>query len=75
MKTTVTTLLRDFPKVRRAALSGERVIIRCREGDLLLTAAPPPAESLIGSLKGTLRACRDDLDTPTSAATDWNPSL
>lgn len=35
MKTTVSTLLREFPKVRRAALSGETVIIKTREGDAI----------------------------------------
>ncbi len=52
MDTTVTTLLRDFPKVRRAAMAGKRVVIRTREGNLVLVAEKPPGKKLVGCLKG-----------------------
>lgn len=75
MKATVSMLLRDFPRVRRTALSGEPVTIKTREGDLLLTAAPPEAGSVIGCLKGQVAGTEDRLDRPTSPASGWKPSL
>jgi hypothetical protein len=75
VKTNVTTLLRDFPKVRRAAFSGEEVIIETREGNLRLTAVPRTGESILGSLKDEITFASDDLDQPTSPPSDWKPSL
>jgi hypothetical protein len=75
MKTNVTTLLRDFPKVRRAAFAGEEVIIETREGDLRLTAVSRTGESILGSLKDEITFADDDLDQPTSPESDWKPSL
>ena len=37
MDSTVTELLRDFPRVKRAVLAGEAVIIKSREGNFRLT--------------------------------------
>ena len=75
MKTNVTPLLRDFPKVRRAAFAGEEVIIETREGDLRLTAVPRTGESILGCLKGEITFAADDLDQPTTTDSDWKPSL
>ena len=44
METTVTELLREFPRVRRAALAGETVIIKSREGNLRLSLDAPATE-------------------------------
>ncbi|MDZ4695222.1 MAG: hypothetical protein SGI86_08725 [Deltaproteobacteria bacterium] len=75
MQTNVSELLRNFPKVRQAALAGERVIIRTREGNLVLTAEKPMGRSLFGSLAAnidskTLRAIDSGADDP-----DWEPSV
>ncbi len=70
MKTNVSTLLREFPKVRRAALAGEVVIIETREGNLRLTAEPPEPGGLLGSLKGKIHS-DEDLTRPTSSAGEW----
>lgn len=51
METTVTQLLREFPKIRRAALRGERVVIRTRGGNLVLQREAPE-KPLLGSLAG-----------------------
>ena len=75
MKTTVTTLLRDFPKVRRAALRGEQVLISSREGDLLLTAAPKPKGSVLGSMSNWSAEFMEDPAVPTLPSGDWDPSL
>jgi hypothetical protein len=75
METNVSTLLREFPKVRRAALAGERVIVHTREGDLWITAAKDASKPLLGSLQGMLQQSEDDLDQPTATDEGWNPSL
>jgi hypothetical protein len=75
VKTNVTTLLRDFPKVRKAAFAGEEVIIETREGDLRLTAVPRTGKSILGSLKGEITFVADDIDRPTTSESDWKPSL
>jgi hypothetical protein len=75
MKTNVSTLLREFPKVRNAALAGEEVIIVTREGNLRLTAEPRSGESILGSRKGLIRFADDLLDQPTLPESEWNPSL
>ena len=75
MQTNVSTLLREFPKVKRAALRGERVVIRTREGNLVLSAEFPPDRALLGSMRGTFRDTGTDLSTPTLPASAWKPSL
>ena len=75
MKTNVSTLLREFPKVRQAALAGEEVIIVTREGDLRLTAVTCSGESILGSRKDRIRFADDQLDTPTLPENEWKPSL
>ena len=68
----VSTLLREFPKIRRAALSGETVIIQTREGDLQITARPETSKSLLGALQGMVHFCDDDLDKPTLEPEEWD---
>ena len=75
MKTNVSTLLRDFPKVRRAAMAGEEVIIVTREGNLRLTAEARSGESILGCRKGLIQFADDRLDEPTLPESEWNPSL
>lgn len=75
METTVTELLREFPRVRRAALSGETVIIKSREGNLRLSLDAPVTGSQIGCLKGLLAGTDDDIDQPTSDAGSWDSVL
>ena len=71
MKTNVSTLLREFPKVRQAALSGEEVIIETREGNLRLTAAKPRGRQILGSMMGRVVRVDDDIDTPTTSDAEW----
>lgn len=75
MKTNVSTLLREFPKVRQAAMAGEEVIIVTREGNLRLTAEPRSGESILGSRKGLIRFADDRLDGPTLSESEWKPGL
>lgn len=75
MKTNVSTLLREFPKVRRAALSGETVIIETREGDLRLTADKPSGSSILGAMKDSILRSDDSIVGPTTQDEDWNASL
>ena len=48
METTVTELLREFPKVQRAVLAGETVIIRNRKGGMRLTLDDSDYMTLVG---------------------------
>ncbi len=75
METNVSTLLREFPKVRRAVLSGEDVIVHTREGDLRITADKPQGGSILGCMKGTILYSDDNLDEPTTTNDEWKPSL
>ena len=75
METTVTELLREFPRVRRAALAGETVIIKSREGDLRLSLEAPATGSMIGCMKGLLLGTDDDIDHPTTDAGNWDSKL
>jgi hypothetical protein len=75
METNVSTLLREFPKVRRAALSGEDVIVHTREGDLRITAYKPTTSSILGCMKGQVLYSDDNLDEPTTTDDEWNASL
>lgn len=74
MRTNVSTLLREFPKVRRAAMAGEEVIIVTREGNLRLTAVDKTGASILGCMKGMFTTA-DDIDQPTTSEADWKPSL
>lgn len=75
METNVSTLLREFPKVRRAALSGEDVIVHTREGDLRITADKPKGGSILGCMRNSFGHVADDIVGPTSTDDVWNPSL
>ncbi len=75
MQTNVSELLRNFPKIRRAALAGERVVIRTRDGNLILTAEKPAGRSLFGSLASTVDSKHLNETDSGAAETDWNPSL
>jgi hypothetical protein len=75
MQTNVSELLRNFPKIRRAALAGERVVIRTREGNLVLTAEKPAGNSLFGILKATIDSRRMNEADSGADDKDWKPSL
>ncbi|WP_269523493.1 hypothetical protein [Coraliomargarita parva] len=75
METNVSTLLREFPKVRRAVLSGEDVIVHTREGDLRITAEKPKGGSLLGCMQGCFGYVSDDIVGPTTTDDEWKPSL
>lgn len=75
METTVTELLRSFPRIRRAALAGERVIIRTREGNLVLTAEKPAGDGLFGSLSTTVRTHGLEAEDSGAPDEDWTPGL
>lgn len=75
MQTNVSELLRNFPKIRRAALAGETVLIRTREGNLVLTAEKPAGQSLFGSLAATIDSrSMTEADSGADDA-DWTASL
>lgn len=71
----VSTLLREFPKIRRAALSGETVIIQTREGDLQITARQEEPKTILGALQGMVKFSSDDLDQPTLEPDEWDARL
>jgi len=75
MDTNVSELLRNFPKIRRAALAGERVVIHTREGNLVLTAERPVGRALFGSLAAAIDS--GSLTEADSGAdeSDWDASL
>ena len=75
MKTNVSTLLREFPKIRQTVMAGEEVIIVTREGNLRLTAEPKDGASVLGALKNQVKNAADDLDQPTTQVSDWEASL
>jgi len=76
MQTNVSGLLRNFPMVRQAALRGERVLIKTREGNLILSAERPSKGGLLGCMKGTAASASGaDLTEPTLPDEDWKPSL
>jgi len=74
MRTNVSTLLREFPKVRRASIAGEEVIIVTREGDLRLTAEARNGVSILGNSKTEILVADDDIDQPTTTDADWKSS-
>ena len=53
MHINVSGLLRNFAQVRRAALSGETVVISTRDGDLALMAQPTGGDSPDGTAPDT----------------------
>ena len=71
MRINVSILLRDFRRVRQAALSGEKVTITTREGNLLLVAEPVDSDTLFGALKEQIVQTADDLDGPTLPEEEW----
>lgn len=75
MKTNVSGLLRDFPRIRRAVLAGEEVLVETREGNLLIVAEKPPSGSLYGSMGDEIESSADDIDTPTLPSSEWGASL
>lgn len=68
-------MLREFPKIRRAAMAGEDVIVQTREGNLRITAEKPETSSILGCLSGQIKRMDDDLDKPTSDDVEWSASL
>lgn len=75
MRTNVSTLLREFPKVRRAALAGEEVIIETREGNLVLRAEVAENTPVYGSMASQIVESADDIDGPTLQDTEWDSDL
>lgn len=75
VEATVTELLREFPRLRRAALAGEKIVIRSREGDLQLMRDTSQPASLVGAMRGQLASSADDIDQPATKASDWAASL
>jgi hypothetical protein len=75
MQINVSTLLRDFPRARRIAFTGEPIIIKTRDGNLVLTAEKHPDFKVIGAMHGTFGETDFDLTQPTAPETDWTPSL
>jgi hypothetical protein len=75
MQTNVSELLRNFPKIRRAALAGERVVIHTREGDLVLTAKKPAGSAMFGCLATTIESRGLSESDSGAADSDWEPSL
>ena len=75
MRTNVSTLRREFPRVRRAALAGETVIIETREGNLVLTAEVAEQQPVYGSMRARVRDSAEDLDRPTLPESEWGGDL
>lgn len=75
MHTNVTTLLRQFPKVRRAAMAGERVVIETRQGNLVLTAEKTVGSKLVGCLKGRGEDLGLQPRTKAMPGSGWTPTL
>ncbi len=75
IKTNVSTLLREFPRVRRAALSGERVVIETQEGNLVLTAEAAENKPHYASMKTRIVSTADDLDAQTLPDDGWDSSF
>ena len=66
-------LLREFPRVKRAALNGERVVIETRQGNLLLIAEPVSGKTLLGCMRG--RAGDYGLQARTRTSGEWKAGL
>ena len=66
MHVNVSGLLRNFARVRRAALAGETVVIATPDGNLVLAAHPQVGDPLRGTPQGTVRSDVDlDAVMPT----------
>jgi len=75
MESTVTELLREFPRVKRAVLSGETVIIKTRDGNFRLTLDSPATGGLLGCMKGLAIRSDNNIDRPTTEPSAWDPKL
>lgn len=71
----VSTLLRDFPRIRRTALSGEDVIIKTREGTLRLSADKPLGTAVLGRCRDLVIRTDDDIDKPTTSPDEWDAQV
>ena len=72
MQINVSGLLRGFPKAKKEALRGGRVIIKTREGNLVLTSEHSVDEKVLGSMKGSFQISEGvDLTLPTTLDTEW----
>ncbi len=72
MQINVSGLLRDFPKAKKAALQGGRVIIKTREGNLVLMSEHAVEEKILGSMKGSFQILEGvDLTLPTTLDPEW----
>ena len=75
MQTNVSGLLREFPRIKRAALAGDRVVIKTREGNLVLTAQKPAGESLFGALEESIQSKGLKPEDSGALPTDWDVRL
>jgi hypothetical protein len=75
MESTVTELLREFPRVKRAVLSGETVIIKTRDGNFRLTLDSPATGGSLGCMKGLAIRSDNNIDRPTAEPSAWDPKL
>ena len=66
----MSTLLREFPKVRRAVMAGQTVIVETKEGNLRITADRSEESPLLGCLRGKV-SVRGDIVAPTTADNEW----
>lgn len=64
MEFTVTELLREFPRVKRAVLLHGSVILKCREGNFRFSLDTPLANGLVGCLKGLVIRSDNVIDRP-----------
>jgi hypothetical protein len=75
MDVNVSELLRNFTKIRQAALRGERVVIHTREGRLVLLADKPAASSLFGAMSGSIDSGALTAEESGADPEAWKPSL
>lgn len=75
MHTNLSELLRNFPKVRHAALGGERVVIRTREGNLVLMADRPRGRSLFDKLSANIDSQGLTETDSSTRETGWDRGL
>lgn len=75
MQTNVSGLLREFPRIKRAALAGDRVVIKTREGNLVLTAQKPAGDSLFGALRESIQSMGLKPEDSGASPTDWEARL
>ena len=75
MESSVTELLREFPRVKRAVLAGETVIIKSREGNFRLTMDSPATGGLLGCMNGLTLRSDNTIDHPTTEPSVSDPKL